>query len=140
MAEREVWMFFYGSFINKQVLAESDIQLDDFDVARLHDFDIEIAPLATLVPSRGARAYGIVTSVPNTKVRALYEQDWVRHYYPEGVLVKTRDGREMAALCYICSHEEKSPPTADYVEKIAGPAEAYGFPEWYVEKIRRFSP
>ena len=94
MAERLVSVFFYGSFINRTVLAEYDIELGEFDVARLNGFDIVIKPFATLVRSEGARTYGIVIRLPNKKVRALYDHDWVRDYYPQGVIVKPRRGRQ----------------------------------------------
>ena len=31
-----------------------------------------------------------------------------------------------------------APPTPEYVERIAGPGESIGFPEWYIEHIRSF--
>ena len=44
MEPGRVWAFFYGSFINLEVLAEADVRPTDVEVARLEGFDIEIRP------------------------------------------------------------------------------------------------
>jgi hypothetical protein len=31
-----------------------------------------------------------------------------------------------------------SPAASDYIDRIAGPARAYGFPDWYVERLESF--
>ena len=49
MAEPNVWTFFYGSFINLDVLKQAGYVPERFEVARLNGFDIHIQPLANLV-------------------------------------------------------------------------------------------
>jgi hypothetical protein len=46
-----VWVFCYGSFINRQVLARGGLVPDRVEVARLWGFDILTETLATLVSS-----------------------------------------------------------------------------------------
>ncbi len=58
--KRKVPVFFYGSFINLDVLKEVDLVPDGYRVARLLGWDIRIAPLATLEPKDNACVYGIV--------------------------------------------------------------------------------
>jgi len=55
----------------------------------------------------------------------------------EPVVVEV-DEASLPALTYIKWDFEPGPAAADYVERIAGPAEKLGFPEWYVERIRSF--
>jgi hypothetical protein len=45
----QVSVFFYGSYINPDVLAESGLRPERFDVARLPGFDIVIDPYANIV-------------------------------------------------------------------------------------------
>jgi len=59
-------------------------------------------------------------------------------YLPEPVLVDLLDGTLRPALCYLCPEMAPRPAEADYVERILGPAEKFGFPLWYVERIRGF--
>ena len=92
-----------------------------------------------MVEDAGRCVYGILVDVPANKVRALYDRDWVRHYNGESVMAVQGNGERVPALCYISSPDTHSPASAEYVERIAGPAQAYGFPEDYVDRIRRFS-
>jgi hypothetical protein len=44
--KHKVWTFFYGSYINLDVLKEVDLVPDQYEVATLSGFDIRIQPLA----------------------------------------------------------------------------------------------
>ncbi len=50
MAEPKVRVFFYGSFINLDVLRGAGLVTDRVEVARLNGFDIVIRPLAIPLP------------------------------------------------------------------------------------------
>jgi hypothetical protein len=139
MAEPPVWVFFYGSFINRDVLRQYGVVLESFEVAKLNGFDIAIQPLATLVPADTACVYGIVAALTHGEIRKLYIQEWVSGYDPYPVLVEIQQGKFIPALCYISAKEaQPSAPSADYLMKIIAPAQEYGFPDWYVEKLRQF--
>jgi len=133
-----VAVFFYGSFINLDVLAEADLRPDDVVVAKLAGFDLHIGPLANLVRSEGSCVYGILCSATHAELERLYGMPWVGTYLPEAVLVETDGGAFVPALCYIDPGREPRPPAPDYVERIAGPARELGFPAWYVERIESF--
>jgi hypothetical protein len=49
--ETRVWVFFYGSYINREVLKEVELVPASVQVAKLAGFDIQIAPRANLVRS-----------------------------------------------------------------------------------------
>jgi hypothetical protein len=101
MAEPTVWTFFYGSFMNLDVLKQGGFVPERYEVAKLSGFDIRIRPLATLVRSDQHCVYGIVALGTHEQLRRLYSQDWVGTYFPEPVLVETLDGKWRAAFCYI---------------------------------------
>lgn len=134
---RRVPVFFYGSFINLDVLKEVDLVPGSFRVGRLFGWELRIAPLATLEPKDSTAVYGIVVDCTHEELRRLYAQDWVGTYLPEAVLVDI-DGAFVPALTYIKWDYEPGAASPDYVERIAGPAEKLGFPDWYVEHIRSF--
>jgi len=140
---RKVWTFWYGSYMNPAVLAESGLHPDAFEVARLDGYDIRIAPRANLVHADGFAVYGVLAEATHEELDRLYAH--ARNvlgevYLPEAVLVRTRDGAWRPALCYIASAMEPRPPDRGYVERILRPARDLGFPSWYVEKIERFLP
>jgi hypothetical protein len=49
MAETKVWVFFYGSYINLNVLTEVDLIPEHWEVVRLAGFDIRTPSKAYLL-------------------------------------------------------------------------------------------
>lgn len=140
-ANPKVTTFFYGSYINFEVLKEVDLVPESYEVARLYGFDIQINPLANLVRSDRHTVYGIVTTATHAELARLY--DHAEHvlggiYLPEAVICRTADGKFVPALCYIAPSMEPKPADNDYVERIVGPARAYGFPDWYIARLESF--
>jgi hypothetical protein len=139
MSEPRVWVFFYGSFINRQVLARGGLVPQNVEVARLHGFDIVIETLATLRRSREHTVYGIVCQASHAELRGLYGQSWLGGgYEPEAVLIETDAGRFIPALCYVAYTRPPTQPADDYLDWIIVPAREYGFPAWYIERLEGF--
>ena len=53
----KVWVFFYGSYMNFDVLKEVDLLPEQWDVARVNGYDITIQPRANLIRSDRACVY-----------------------------------------------------------------------------------
>jgi hypothetical protein len=140
MAKTTVWTFFYGSFMNVDVLKQGGYLPERYEVAKLNGFDIHIRPLATRVRSDQHCDYGIVAAGTHEELHRLYSQDWVGTYLPEAVLVETLDGKWRSALCYIAPASEQQPAKDDYIDRIVGPAKQYGFPGWYIARLESFRP
>ena len=47
-------------------------------------------------------------------------------------------GSWLSALTYLAPSLSGEPADPDYVARIAGPARAYGFPDWYIQRIESF--
>jgi hypothetical protein len=143
MAERKIWTFFYGSFINLEVLRILGVVPEKYEAARLNGFDIRIQPFASLLRSDQDCVYGIVALAGHDELRRLYDyakRELSAIYLPEAVLVETFDGKWRAALCYIAPEMEPRAPNEDYIERIVGPAKTYGFPDWYIARLEAFRP
>lgn len=143
MTEPNVWVFFYGSYMNRGVLNEVGLLPARWEPARLGGFDLVIRPRANLVRSARDCVYGILATATHRELERLYShaRDVLGEIYlPEAVLAETVAGDWRPALCYLASAMEPRVAAADYVDRIAGPAREYGFPNWYVEKIESFRP
>jgi hypothetical protein len=143
MDDAKVAVFFYGSYMNPAVLAEAHLAPTELEVAELPDYEIEINPLANLVPAEGERVYGVLTHATHAQLDRLYAhaRDVLGGIYlPHPVLVETQAGDLVPALCYIASGLEPRTPTREYVDRILTPARAHRFPSWYVERIESFRP
>jgi hypothetical protein len=136
-------VFFYGSYMNPDVLREVQFDPGKLEPARLPGFDIVIAPRANLVRSDEHVVYGVCAQATHQELDRLYAH--ARNalgeiYLPEPVLVDLLDGSLRPALCYLCPEMAPRPAEAAYVERILGPAEKFGFPRWYVQRIQSFKP
>jgi hypothetical protein len=141
MAEPKVWVFFYGTYINFGVLREVQLIPEQWEVARLHGFDIRIQPRANLVPSEEHCVYGIVATATHSELVRLYAhaRDVLGEVYlPQAVLVQTLYGLWRPGLCYLCPEMTSRPADKAYLERIIGPARELGFPRWYIARLESF--
>ena len=142
MSEPAVWTFFYGSYMNLDVLREVQLVPAQHEVAQLDGFDIHIGPRANLVRSDRSCVWGLLATATHAELARLYAHahDVLGEtYLPEAVLTRTRDGTFRPALTYICPRMKRGPVDPAYVERIVRPAVALGFPIWYVERLRSFA-
>jgi gamma-glutamyl AIG2-like cyclotransferase len=143
MVEPAVWVFFYGSYMNRAVLAEVDLVPGQWQVARLGGFDIRIQPRANLVRSEAHQVHGVLATATHHALARLYahaEHVLGEVYRPEAVLAQTLDGPWRPALCYIAAEMAPRPAENDYVDRIVGPARELGFPAEYVQRLESFRP
>lgn len=142
--EPRIWVFFYGSYINFDVLKEVELVPGEWEVARAPGFDLRIAPRANLVRSERHTVWGINATATHAELVRLYTDHAKgllgETYLPEAVVTWTADGRLRPAITYICPAMAPRPAEAAYVERIAGPARRLGFPDWYVQRIESFRP
>lgn len=138
-----VWVFFYGSYLNLEVLREVGLEPAEWEVAILDGFDLVIRPRANLVRSAEHRVYGIVATATHAELERLYthaREVLGEIYLPEAVLTRTLDGRWLPSLTYICPAMDPQPADPAYVERIVGPGRRLGFPGSYLERLESFKP
>jgi hypothetical protein len=138
MITQKVWVFFYGSYMNLDVLAEVGLVPEQFHVARLGGFDLRIAPRANLVRSDQHCVYGILATATHQELARLYThaKDVLGEVYlPEAIMVETLEGTWRPALCYISPSMQPHPAADDYIDRIVAPAQQFRFPDWYIERI-----
>ncbi|HEU4413039.1 MAG TPA: gamma-glutamylcyclotransferase family protein [Polyangiaceae bacterium] len=142
-APPSVWVFFYGSYMNRGVLAEVGLAPARSEVARLDGYAIRIAPRANLIRSEAESAWGVLATATHAELDRLYAhaRDVLGELYlPEAVLARAASGDYRPALCYLCPAMRARPAEAAYVERIVAPARALGFPAEYVERLASFRP
>ncbi len=138
-----VRVFFYGSYMNRSVLAEVGLVPRSFEVASLVGFDIRIAPRANLVRAPGQAVFGVLATATHVELERLYAH--ARNvlgeiYLPEAVLVETRAGVRQPALCYIAPRMAEAAAEPAYLDHILAPARELGFPAEYLARLEAFRP
>ncbi|MDQ2855716.1 MAG: gamma-glutamylcyclotransferase [Acidobacteriota bacterium] len=132
--EKRVWIFFYGTFMDANVLKEQSINSPTVMPAKLNGYEIYISPRVNLVSADRSLVYGSLAQLTHDEITKLYaglEQRFNLKYLPEAVLAETLDGNFRPALCYVAPHMDESPPDSEYIRQMGIAARAAGLPEWY---------
>lgn len=142
-AVHAIWVFFYGSFMDLDVLREHGVEPRRSEVASLPGFALRIRPLANLLPSEEETVFGLNVTATHAELERLYDHATNvlgGRYLPEAVLTRSPGGVLRPALTYLAQELEDAEPDPAYLDRIARPARALGFPSWYLERIERFRP
>src|SRR5262245_9627907 len=141
MSEAKIWVFFYGSYMNRAVLREVDLAPESWEPASLPGFDIRIEPRANLVRSSEHTVYGVLATATHRELGRLYShaRDVLGEtYLPEAVLAQARSGAWRPALCYIAPHMVARPAEPTYVDRILQAARELGLPASYLARLETF--
>jgi hypothetical protein len=138
---KKVWVFFYGLFMDFKILGEQGLIAEDWKVAQLHGYDFQIASWGYLTRSRENSVYGIIVAASHTELAKLYDpatNGLPLEYFPESMMVETKDGEWVPALCYVATSQPPGPVNTQYVESMVELARKFGFPEWYINRLAGF--
>jgi hypothetical protein len=136
MSDRRIDAFFYGLFMDVEMLKQNGVEAANIRPAFVPNFALRIGQRATLIPSMGARAYGMIMSLSHGDLARLYGAPGLEHYRPESVLAQTLDGTATAALCYNLLEspgpDERNP---EYAARLQGVLQKLDFPPEYVASV-----
>jgi hypothetical protein len=128
-------VFFYGLFMDANLLAEKGIFPQDAAIGHVEGFSLCIGERATLLRTAGARAYGVVMEISSGEAKDLYAESSVADYVPESVTAELMDGSKVEASCYILPSEKVTGTNKDYAEALLKVARKLGLPEAYLAEI-----
>src|SRR5690349_14588408 len=100
MASRRNDVFFYGLFMDAELLRSKGASPQDIRRAKAPSFALRIGRRATLCRERKASAYGMLMELTHEEIEKLYSDDSVHAYRPEAILVQLDDGSEIPALTF----------------------------------------
>jgi hypothetical protein len=134
---RRIDVFFYGLFMDDALLREKGMSPRNRRMACVENFSLVVGARATLVPCPGRTVHGVLFSLTDSEVDALYSETSVSVYRPEAVSARMADGSVIPALCFNLpvppSITERNP---QYVSRLRELAERIGLPQSYVSSIR----
>lgn len=136
-SSRRVDGFFYGLFMDPNLLGESGVTPQDPRPGFVDDFQLRIGERATLLPAPGARAYGMIFSLTHDELDKLYGAPGLEMYRPEAVMALSLEGESCPALCYNL-REAPAPEEANpqYAERLRDALARLGFPSEYIETVK----
>ena len=136
MTDRRIDGFFYGLFMDSDVLRESRVVPMSPRRAYVDDHALRIGRRATLVPDLGARAYGMVFALTHDDLERLYSAPGLEQYRPEAVLTHSLEGETFPALCYNL-REVPGPDEAntEYAARLRAALGRLEFPAEYIASV-----
>ena len=137
MDERLLDVFFYGLFMDEELLRAKGARATDIRLAVVQGFALRIGERAALVPDSAGIVHGVVMKLSHLDIERLYAEPSVAAYRPEPVLATLTNGDAIAALCFNLpkapSPDERN---TEYAAKLRTVAQRVGLPGEYVASIR----
>jgi len=136
MTSRRIDVFFYGLFMDEELLRGKGVEPTNPRQACVPGFGLRIGQRATLVPDAQARAYGVVMQLSHDEIERLYAEPSVRVYRPEAVVAEFGDGAHVPALCFnLPVPPQPGEANEEYARKLRDLARRLGLPADYVNGI-----
>jgi len=134
-------IFFYGLFMDAALLQEKGLHPIRVGPAVLSDYQIRIGSRATLVPSAGSAAFGVVMELSAEEAERLYSEPSVGDYRPETVSAQLMNGAEIVeAICYNLLPDAADAGTnAAYAKRLSKLVLKLGFGSAYADEIALFA-
>src|SRR5712692_118226 len=134
MTPRRIEVFFYGLFMDADLLRTKGAHPENLRPACVPGFALRIGQRATLLQNSGARTYGIVMELTYVEIEQLYSEASVRAYRPVAVLAELADGSRVPALCFnLLVPPGPEEANSEYAAKLRDLARRLGLPSNYVE-------
>jgi hypothetical protein len=136
MPSRRITVFFYGLFMDADLLRTKGAHPVNIRPACVPGFALRIGQRATLLADPDARAYGMLMDLTHDEIDRLYSEASVGAYRPEAVLAELADNSRVAALCFnLVVPPRPGEVNSEYAAKLRGLARELGLPSEYVESI-----
>jgi hypothetical protein len=136
VSNRRVDAFFYGLFMDREILHEAGVEPSNPRRAYVEEFALRIAQRATLVSSAGARAYGMLFGLSHSELDRLYAAPGLEQYRPEAVLAQPLEGAPTPALCYnLCEAPQTHERNSEYAARLQVVLSRLDFPAEYVASL-----
>ncbi len=136
MNTRRISVFFYGLFMDTDLLRQRGVHPANVRRGSLPGFSLRIGKRATLVPHSEGRVFGLVMDLSHDEIDRLYAEASVRVYRPEAVGCELEDGSQVPVLCFNLP-EAPSPDerNSEYAERLRELARRLELPAAYVDEI-----
>ena len=134
---RRIDVFFYGLFMDADLLRAKGTQPVNIRSVSVPGFALRIGQRATLLRNPDAQAHGILMELTHAEIEQLYSDASVRAYRPEAVLAELADGARVPALCFnLLVPPSPEEANSEYAAKLRDLARRLRLPADYVERIQ----
>ena len=137
MSDRRIDVFFYGLFMEAELLRSKGTSPQGIRRASAPGFALRIGKRATLWPDRNACAHGMLMQLTHEEIGKLYSEDSLRAYRPEAILVQLDDASSVPALTFnLLESPHANERNSEYAAKLRELAHRLGLPTDYISAIQ----
>jgi len=111
-------VFFYGLYMDPDILVNKSIQLRNPRIACAENFELKIGNKATLLRSPGKTAHGIVYSLTHEEINSLYWGSGLNEYAAEVIMIKIKDDYSPALTCNLIDPPKNNESNPEYKQKL----------------------
>lgn len=135
MNARRVPVFFYGLFMDADLLRDKGARPTPPRRASISGYRFLLGHRAALVEAQGRRVHGTLMELTHSELDVLYAEESLSRYRAEPVLCEFDDGSRLAALCF----NLPDPPTGEadpaYLSRLLDAARRARLPRAYIDEI-----
>jgi hypothetical protein len=129
VAETTRDVFFYGLFMDEELLRAKGANPQAPRKAVVSGRRLRIGQRAMLVPDAAARAYGMVFALTDRELEVLYAEPGLDLYTAERVVATYEDGTSRAVTTYnLAQAMATGPSNQEYAARLRSVLERLGFP------------
>ena len=129
-------VFFYGLYMDPELLRGQGIEPGTPRRAHIDGFALHIGARATVVPRGDARVHGMVYTLDAEALRKLYAIPGLEAYRPEGVLAWVEGDAPRPVLCFRLAQAPAAlERNEDYARRLRQVLVRLGFPLDYVASV-----
>ena len=128
-------VFFYGLFMDADVLRQKGLDPKDFKLARVEGYGLRIGERATLEPSETEQVYGSIMNLTPEELKQLYAEDSVSDYVPVRLTATDMEGKPVESVSYILPIELLAGRNPDYARALLSTAKDLGVPDIHLKTI-----
>jgi Gamma-glutamyl cyclotransferase, AIG2-like len=137
MTSRRIEVFFYGLFMDADLLRTKGVNPINVRPASVPGFALRIGRRATLIRLPTSVVHGMLMELTHAELEQLYSDPTVRVYRPEAVLCELNDSSPVPALCFnLLEPPRAEEANSEYAAKLRDLADRLGLPSDYVNRIR----
>jgi Gamma-glutamyl cyclotransferase, AIG2-like len=129
MSEKLEDIFFYGLFMDENVLRDNGVQPRSSRRAVVHGYQLRIGKRAMLVQQPSSKAFGMVYALTEREINSLYAAPGLEMYRRETVVATFENGSRSALTTFnlqeTTAGEESN---TEYITKLRSVLERLGFP------------
>lgn len=128
-------VFFYGLFMDIDVLRSQGTHPKNPKLACLQDYVLRIGERASLLPSPGDEAFGLVMTMEESELKKLYSEASVADYIAEQVTLQLENNKELSAWCYNLPSNLLKGTNESYAKSLYALGQSLNLPQHYLYYI-----